>query len=489
MTDLVMRSDTGASHGRTSAVFLAWTGVCLACALAVTVSSPVSLVLISLALGTVFLFALCVPTLKSLSLRARVVVILLALRPLLDAMGSRTILSGYSLQDAYAIVFVSVLFCFWLRADYSYELGKRPNVFLLGLLALSTVSLATGGISAGMNSFVRTIWGLIVALLLGPIFRTEREITTFIRAVFYSSIFLLLFLPLNLHRGEYFGDLWRVGGQYDVPNTLAAVAFSFFAYGLYLMGTAQTRMERVVCASLLGMLALAIVLTQSRTVGALVIMSVALWLWTMKWRRLLAVFAMTTLALLLLSNASSSWRLLSSFDLKTGEASPDLVNLTGRDFLWGQTLLNYMDASFLHKVVGLGWGTVRANFAWLDLESSSITENSFLWFLVGTGALGLVFIIAYLLWILSRLWGAWRRASGEFDRALASLGLVVILTFVVEGFTTDLVISPVASGYLYAFCPFVLRPGSDVSRLDVQLTCELSNKCRSEAREILIYRT
>jgi O-antigen ligase len=89
---------------------------------------------------------------------------------------------------------------------------------------------------------------------------------------------------------------------------------------------------------------------------------------------------------------------------------------------------------------------------------SSVTENSFLWFLVGAGILGLIAFAAYMIWVLIRTWRAWRRASSEFERRLGLLAFVAALAFVIEGSTTDLVLSPVASGYLYAILSiFVFR--------------------------------
>lgn len=451
MTAFTSYSLGRSQHGNTAAFLLASIGVCSASLVATVTSSPVSFVLTSLAMALMFVSASRVSAIRLLSYKARLVVILLVLRPTVDVFDSHSFsLLGFSLQDIYAVCFAAALLIFWLRADYSYKLTTIPNALLLALLALSTISLFTGGIAAGMNSFIRTVWGLVVALLLGPVFQTEHEIDTLIRAVFYSSIALVLFLPFNLSRGEYFGTVWRVGGQYDVPNTLAAVAFSFFAYGLYVIAGARTHWAKLGCILLLGTLAWAIALTQSRTVALLMIAAVAAWLWTMKQNKTLVAFVLILVCLIFLSSATSNWRVLSSWDIRTGEASDDLLNLSGRDFLWGQTLLAYMDANLLHKVIGLGWGAVHENFASLKLDLSSVTENSFLWFLAGAGAIGLLLLAAYLLWTLFHALAARRHAASEFDRRLAALGFVVVLTFIAEGFTTDLVLSPVASGYLYA---------------------------------------
>jgi O-antigen ligase len=72
------------------------------------------------------------------------------------------------------------------------------------------------------------------------------------------------------------------------------------------------------------------------------------------------------------------------------------------------------------------------------------------WFLGGTGALGLLAFGAYLFWVLFKAWGAWRRASGSFERQFALLAFLVAFTFVVEGFTTDVASAPNASVYLFA---------------------------------------
>ena len=94
---------------------------------------------------------------------------------------------------------------------------------------------------------------------------------------------------------------------------------------------------------------------------------------------------------------------------------------------------------------------VFENFSLSKLsEVSSVTESSFLWFLVGAGALGLFVYCGYLICILYESWKVSRRALHKFQRSLAVLALLAGLAFLIEGATTDLVLSPIASGHLYA---------------------------------------
>jgi O-antigen ligase len=437
-------------HDNTACLFLALVGTGLACALVLYV--PVSPSVLAAAVGfpIALAAALALPAFQCIPLGPRIVLILLALRPLMDAGGlSEAPSSNFTLQAAYSVVFAVLLLMLWATGGYRYEFTMLLNKYVLLLLGLTIIVWPMGGLSAGANGFIRTAWGLLVALLLGPLFRTERQIDIFVRTVFYSSIFVLLGVSLNLDKGFYQGEVWRLGGQYVIPNTLAGVAFALFAYGLYVLGRARTVRGKLVSLSLLALLAVVIVLTQSTTVGALMLISICLWLWSAGYRRLLYTLAVPLLALFIGLGVAAGWRVASIFSLEEGEFAPGVVNLTGRTYLWGETLQQYANASLLHKFIGLGWGTVFKNFESLALQSS-VTENSFLWFLVGTGILGLIAFSAYLIWTLRRAWSGWHRASNEFERRLALLAFLVAVTFVIEGFTTDLAIAPVSSGYLYA---------------------------------------
>ena len=454
------RATTGMPGGDASALLLGLFGAALA-GLAICrfpFETPVLLILAGFFIA--FMIGLNLPALQWLPLGQRSLLVLFALRPLLDATQLRQASSkaGLPLQNAYAVIVVAILLVLWRKSDHSYEFKKAPNSFVLVLLALAVISWIAGGLSMGANGFVRTAWGLVVALFLGPLFRTERQIDILIRTAFYSSIFVLLILSFNLG-GGYLGGSWRLGGQYGVPNALAAIAFTLFAYGLYVVGRARTAPRKLVDLSLLVLLGVVIVLTQSRTVGALMVVSVCAWLWMQGHRRFLYWLGIPLLTLIIGSGIAAGWRLTSAYSFEDKELSADVVNLTGRTVLWMQTLGNYADASLLHKVIGMGWGEVYRKFMLTDVaELSSVTENSFLWFLAGTGALGLIAFCAYLVWMASRAWNAWRTAPSKFERELALLALLAVATFAIEGSTTDLVVSPLSSGYLYAILSiFVCR--------------------------------
>jgi len=454
-----LRASLDIRDGNIAAIFLALFGVGLASALIPFIpQNPLGLAA-SVAFPVAFLVALGLRALQCLPLIPRIILTLLALRPLMDAVqSSHESSSSFSLQNAHAALIVALLIIAWRKSAHPYALRTAPNLYLLVLAGLTLLAWSMGGLSAGANGFVRTEWGLLVALLLGPLFQTEKQIDTFVRSIFYSSVLVLLILALYVTEGQYLGDLWRLGGQYGIPNTLAGVSFSLFAYGLYVLEQDRTPRGKLLTLFLLVLLAIVIILTQSQTVGGLMLVSLCLWLWTQKRRRLLYLVAVPSLVLLVVSSTASSWRLLSNFSVRAGDIDPGVLNLTGRTYLWAKTLEQYADANAFHKLVGLGWGNVFANFETFGFELSSVTENSFLWFLVGAGILGVVAFAAYLIWILVRTWRGWRRTSSEFERRLGLLAFVAALAFVIEGSTTDLVLSPVASGYLYAILSiFVFR--------------------------------
>jgi O-antigen ligase len=445
--------------GKNIAILLALLGTALALATIPFIPQTSSATAAFLAFPVAFVVALGLPVFQCLPLMPRIILILLALRPLMDAVqSSHNPPSSFSLQNAHAVLIAGLLILSWRKSIHPYAMTRSPNTYLLVLLGLTLLAWPVGGLSTGVNGFVRTAWGLLVALLLGPLFRTEKQIDTFVRTIFYSSVFVLIILAIYVQEGEYFGDLWRLGGQYGIPNTLAGVSLGLFIYGLYVLEQDRTAKGKLLNLSLLALLAIVIILTQSQTVGVLMLMSVCLWLWAHKRRRLLYVGAIPLLVFLIGFSAISGWRLLSNFSLNGGDIDPAMLNLTGRTYLWTKTLQQYADANAIHKLIGLGWGNVFANFETFGFELSSVTENSFLWFLVGAGVLGLIAFSAYLIWALVRTWRGWRHASSDFERRLALLAFIAALTFVIEGATSDLAISPVSSGCLYAILSiFVFR--------------------------------
>ncbi|HWY71038.1 MAG TPA: O-antigen ligase family protein [Terriglobales bacterium] len=395
-----------------------------------------------------------IPPLQSFPTAPKLVLIFFALRPILDAALSKDVhRSTLPLQNIFAVS-TAIVLLFFGRRLVPRLVKEFPSNVLIALLALTGLAWLVGGLGAGVYGFLRTSWGLLVALLLGALLQTERQIEIFIRTLFYSSFFVLAILAFNLKEGEYIGNVWRVTGQFGVATTLAEVCFSLFLLGLYTIKHVQTSSEKLITICLLLFLVLAIVLTQSRTIGGLLVLCIFLWLWVEGHRRavygLALCLALAIAGVVLSSSLSSQSRIASSVSFQQKELSEDVINLTGRTFLWAKTLEQFASANAVHKIIGLGWGTVFANFETFGYELSSVTENSFLWFLVGSGILGLLAFSTYLACAISRSWRAWHRADSEFERRLSLLAFLVGLAFLIEGFTTDLVLSPVASSYLYA---------------------------------------
>ena len=397
-----------------------------------------------------FVGMLWLPYLQCFSLLPRVLVILFALRPLLDAAQSKDAQrSALSLQNLFALVVALLLILLWRKNTFSGFLARLPNNILLVLIVLTATAWIIGGLSSGASAFMRTVWGLLVALLLGSIFKTEKQIDIFLRTLFYSSALVLFILLFNL-KGEFIGDTWRISGQFGVANTLAAVSFSLFVLGLYTFENVGTMTAQTIVLSLLAGLAASILLAQSRTVGGLLLLSSFFWFWVNGHRKIVYFLLITIVAVVVESKIASEWRLTSSYSVEQRELSEDAINLTGRTMLWAKTLDQYASANALHKTVGLGWGTVLTNFESFGFELSSVTENSFLWFLVGSGVVGFVAFSGYLAFLMVRSCKGWRSGNNSFQRRLGLLAFLAVLTFVIEGFTTDLVLSPVSSGYLYA---------------------------------------
>lgn len=452
-------SGAGPAHRNVVAAVLAILGASMAWALAPFANGKPSVAAAMMVSPIILLVLLGLPTFQCLRLGPRLLLILLALRPLVDVSAaaqtgssglSQGSSAGISLQDIFAGIFGFLLLAIWIMEGRREGFKKAPNVLLLLLLGLTSLSWLIGSPSAGVNGFARTAWGLLVALLLGSFFRTERQIEVFAGTVFYSSIFFFLILSMNLGSGFQTGEYWRLGGQYTYWSSLARVCFSFFVYGLYVVGSARTGYARWLSLTFLVALGTVIVLTQERTVGGLMLISVCLYLWASRRRWLLYGVIAPLLVFLFVFTAGTGWRLVSSFSLAGGQDSATVMTLTGRFNLWSDWLKFYLQASLFHKVFGIGWGNVIQHFATMGYFGTSITESSYMWFFIGAGVLGLLAFVAYLVWVLFQAWKGWRKASNPFDRHLSLLAFLVALAFIIEGLTNDLAISPNASVYLYA---------------------------------------
>lgn len=404
-----------------------------------------------------FVALLLLPVFNCLQFGPKLLLILITLRPLVDfsltfenpsAGFTLASSSPFSLQESFAAAFVLLLLGVWLIGEYGTQYLKMPNVLLLVLLVLTAISWVSGGWSNGTSGFARTAWGLVVALLFGAVFSKEQEIDLFMRASFYSCVFVLIGVLLNSDRGLRSGAEFRLGGQYGIPNTLAGVALSFFLYGLFVFARSRGLAARCFIFFLLLSLAAVIVLTQSRTVALLMIASVLFFMWSSGRRRLLFGAVIPAVVLVLLSSAAAGWRLVSSFS--EGQTRDTLSTLTGRIPLWLDWLGKYQHAGLFHQVFGLGWAPMLREFLAMKLFGSSVTENSFLWFLIGTGALGLLAFSSYIIWVLAKSLRAWRSESTAFERQLALFAFLCTVCFIVQGSTTDLASAPNADFYLFA---------------------------------------
>lgn len=440
--------------GQSAVVFVALLGAAVASGVVFFVSPEPAIVVPTVLFFVLLVIAMTAKGMAWLPVGKRLLLILFALRPLLDSGHSGEINSassrGLPLQALYAVVFAAVLIFEWRKSSRIRDAWQAPNRSLVVLLGCTVLAWVVGGLGHGTDAFVRTSWGLLVALSLGCLFSTKREINVFIRVIFYSSVLVLFVLAFNLDQGGYLEGVWRLGGQYGVPNALGAVAFALFAYGLYVWDNAESSIERLVTLSILGLLAVVMTATQSRTVGGLMVIAVAIWLWMRGYRRLLITTAIC-LAIIFTSTVAANWRLTKDVSSKDSQFDITEVGLTGRTLLWGETLQYYLEADTVHKVIGVGWGAMFDNFSVSKLaEVSSVTENSFLFFLVGSGVIGLSCFSIYIGWMCVKTWNGCRKPLGEFEGRLALLALIMSLTFIIEGMTFDLVLSPIASGYCYA---------------------------------------
>src|SRR3974377_544057 len=151
------------------------------------------MVLGAIAFPLLLVFFLRLPSLRCITLGHRAILALLALGPLLDLGNTRESPASNSfLQITYAGIFVLVLVMVAAKALRISWFAERSNQYLLLLAGLTVVAWGIGGVRAGTNGFLRTIWGLLVGLLLGPLFPRREQVDAFVRTIFYSSVFFFL---------------------------------------------------------------------------------------------------------------------------------------------------------------------------------------------------------------------------------------------------------------------------------------------------------
>jgi hypothetical protein len=393
----------------------------------------------------------------SLSMGGRLILACFVLRPVVDSFGSGGApVSGITVQQAFAGALLVILVAARFREKAAWHFLSLPHLAVWVLLGMSVVAWISGGIHQGSELFLRTIWGLLVLLLLGDIYVTEEQARVFVLTIFFSSTLFLLVLLDSMRGGDYIGEFRRLGGQFAVPATLAGVTLALFSYGLFAVHTLRKRVASILAWTLLICLTVAVVLSQSKTVALVTILSIAIWLWINQRRKLLVALALLGFAsVLLYSQTLEQWRPAAAL-LGAGEAREELVTLTGRTLVWGTHVETFAQAGWIGKLLGIGWGATVQNFLTLGLDFSSVTESSYLWFLVGGGMLSLLFFLVLLMWMLLRSWNRWRFAPSQNRRALSALCFIATFGFALEALTTDVVLSPVVSGYHFAIMSIVM---------------------------------
>ena len=145
-----LRASLDIRDGNIAAIFLALFGVGLASALIPFIpQNPLGLAA-SVAFPVAFLVALGLRALQCLPLIPRIILTLLALRPLMDAVqSSHESSSSFSLQNAHAALIVALLIIAWRKSAHPYALRTAPNLYLLVLAGLTLLAWSMGGLSAG----------------------------------------------------------------------------------------------------------------------------------------------------------------------------------------------------------------------------------------------------------------------------------------------------------------------------------------------------
>jgi O-antigen ligase len=434
--------------------------------LAITVSPP-WLVLPATAGIILLLLLFHSQTLSALPIWSRILLFLFTIRPLLDITGPAQQITGrLPLQAIFATITVLVLVASYFLQPSLAKGSVRSEQILWALAALTLLAMFIGPLGTGFDNGVRTLFAWIVGILIGRLFETEDKIETFCRVVFFSSVLVLLIVSAYLDVVEITAGVEessRLGGQFGVPNTLAGVAFVFFSYGLFVLDKLQSRFQKGAAVALLLALTAVIFRTQSKTVGVMAVVITLAWIAAKKkWKIFGAAFVLVIIVAVVLPQLGVQSRVLSIVP-SSDDASEELLTLTGRTILWSAQVQLFDDANILQKFFGVGWGAPLENYRRWGFDETSVTENSYLWLLIGGGIVSFLLFLTLLGAVLYKAVHLLRHPKNEFQRSLASFCLIITLSLAIECSTNDILLAPVIASYHFAIISMFLAHSKTLS--------------------------
>jgi O-antigen ligase len=361
-----------------------------------------------------------------------------------------------TLVGVYVIVFVITAWLVRRHAVFS-----RPVVGLAGTACLSlliSALFASNGFSDGLNDFLRLISGLSLFFVVGYALCNERVFSRFAWWLVLTTTIPLVLSVLQL-RGIVPYEYWdwiggvrigRLSGSYPHPLNLA----SYLVYGhllaLYLLNRSARREQRLILLAWMGLLYYVLYYTYHRTTYLVIALQLIGWLYLHKQWVFTFLVAVAGGAVALAQRGILKElyaTLFVALSVPAGIFSQSF--LRGRGEQWWRYLSDFIHSHPLYWLLGRGNALLASNYPEY-VFSNNEPHNDFLRLLYTYGVLGLLSYLSILLAFLGIALQLTKMTARRFERDLAYLMLLSILSIAILSITVEPMRYPTSVWYLFA---------------------------------------
>ena len=304
---------------------------------------------------------------------------------------------------------------------------------------------------------VRTVTPLVLIIFPAVVIESERDLKTFLRLIGISIVFVLVAVFLdrtrtNIHpvHGWVQDVIVLPGGQtrnrlaavFGVPTVTGYWLFLFFVLAYFLFETDRGLRRWIWLGACFALsVPLFYVFSRSAWIGC----AIAIFLYNLFKGRLGRTMALLTGGAILVAIVLPQilYRL------------QDLRTMQHRLLLWKGYFQTMLDKGAAAWLTGLGWSDLPEKNIYtghlIIPGSTGLTENSFIFILVGSGILALIVFILIVLRLVRRsIWLA-KNGGTPFIRAFGIWSIALLVAWLAMSTTGEVVTYVVINWYFYAF--------------------------------------
>ena len=348
-----------------------------------------------------------------------------------------------------AIKLVLILYFVWFYLHRVKTVGAK--ILWVMLLAVSLLITAFSEAEFPISNVIAYAYPIIFLSMvygLGDKFEiSKRHLIAFcnwiIVITLYAAIYGMVFLP------EQFSGIFSVSQAYG--NEVTSFFFSSHEYGMYLacamvscciclkMDTGSSTTKKVFYIFAMAVLSLNLLFTFSRTSLLGVAVFLISYIFLGKGRLKRWILAIVVIAVIITIFSPEISQYLFRIVMKEN-------TLSGRDDLLRSGIAYYRSGTFMKRIFGYGIHDTQI-FLKYDLWHSSV-HNAYLQILLYYGAVGLLFMLSFL---ISQLWESIRFIRQDRFWGSVSLGLVLMAMAMMFTNTAIVFTSPIDSYFLTIF--------------------------------------